>query len=124
MTVRDAPKSPRAGRVRDRVRAPGAGPGQTAGMSSPTYYIVLDLEATCCDDDSIPREETEIIEIGAVLVDAATLTPGLEFQTFVKPLRHRVLTPFCTKLTTITQADVQRWPASSLLHPGALRTRA
>ena len=79
-------------------------------MSSPTYYIVLDLEATCCDDDSIPREETEIIEIGAVLVDAATLTPGLEFQTFVKPLRHRVLTPFCTKLTTITQADVDPAP--------------
>lgn len=77
---------------------------------SPTNYIIIDLEATCCDDDSIPRDESEIIEIGAVLVDAATLTPGQEFQTFIKPQRHRVLTRFCTDLTTITQADVERAP--------------
>jgi inhibitor of KinA sporulation pathway (predicted exonuclease) len=79
-------------------------------MSTPTHYVVIDLEATCCDDYTIPREETEIIEIGAVLVDAATLTPGAEFQSFVRPQRHRKLTPFCTELTTITQADVDRAP--------------
>ena len=79
-------------------------------MSTPTHYVVIDLEATCCNDDTIPREETEIIEIGAVLVDAATLTPGAEFQTFVRPQRHPRLTPFCTKLTTITQADVDPAP--------------
>jgi inhibitor of KinA sporulation pathway (predicted exonuclease) len=79
-------------------------------MSSPTHYVVIDLEATCCDDHTIPREESEIIEIGAVLVDAATLTPQAEFQSFVKPVRHRILTPFCTELTTIKQADVDRAP--------------
>lgn len=79
-------------------------------MPSLTHYVVIDLEATCCDVDSIPREETEIIEIGAVLVDAATLTPGAEFQSFVRPMRHRTLTPFCTRLTTITQAEVDAAP--------------
>ena len=79
-------------------------------MSTPTHYLVIDLEATCCDDDSFPRDEMEIIEIGAVLVDASSLTPQAEFQTFVKPLRHKLLTPFCSELTTITQADVDRAP--------------
>jgi inhibitor of KinA sporulation pathway (predicted exonuclease) len=79
-------------------------------MSSHTHYVVIDLEATCCDDYSFPREETEIIEIGAVLVDAASLKPEAEFQTFVKPVRHSKITPFCTQLTTITQADVERAP--------------
>ncbi len=79
-------------------------------MFTPTQYLVIDLEATCCDDDTIPRDETEIIEIGAVLVDAATLTPASEFQTFVKPMRHKLLTPFCRTLTTITQDEVDRAP--------------
>jgi inhibitor of KinA sporulation pathway (predicted exonuclease) len=48
----------------------------------------------------------ETIEIGALLCDAATLAPLRELQAFVRPVRHRVLTPFCTQLTTITQADV------------------
>jgi len=46
-------------------------------------YLVIDLEATCDDQGSMPREETEIIEIGAVLVDAATLAPLGEWQSFV-----------------------------------------
>ncbi|WP_293128313.1 hypothetical protein [Microcoleus sp. bin38.metabat.b11b12b14.051] len=31
------------------------------------YYLVLDLEATCCDKGSIARNHMEIIEIGAVM---------------------------------------------------------
>ncbi|MDI1442900.1 3'-5' exonuclease [Polyangium sp. 6x1] len=84
-------------------------------MTSPSHYLVVDLEATCSEDGSIPREETEIIEIGAVLVEAATLKTVREMQTFVRPIRHPRLTPFCTKLTTITQADVDaapRFPAA------------
>jgi inhibitor of KinA sporulation pathway (predicted exonuclease) len=79
-------------------------------MSSPAHYVVIDLEATCCDDYAFPREESEIIEIGAVLVDAESLKPVAELQTFVKPVRHTLLTPFCTRLTTITQAHVDRAP--------------
>lgn len=85
-------------------------------MSSPSHYLVIDLEATCCDDNSFPREEMEIIEIGAVLVDAGTLAPTKELQTFVRPIRHRKLTEFCTRLTSITQAQVDAAP----LFPGAI----
>lgn len=73
-------------------------------------YLVVDLEATCDQPESFPRDESEIIEIGAVLVDAATLAPRGEFQTFVRPVWHAQLTPFCTKLTSITQEQVAHAP--------------
>jgi len=79
-------------------------------MTSPTHYLVIDLEATCSDDDSVPRDEMEIIEIGAVLVDAATLRPAKELQRFVRPIRHARLTPFCMRLTSITQAQIDAAP--------------
>ncbi|MCA9706897.1 MAG: exonuclease domain-containing protein [Myxococcales bacterium] len=77
-------------------------------MNAP--YLVVDLEATCDRDHAIPRDQTEIIEIGAVLVDRDTLAPRGEFQTFVRPVLHPRLTEFCTELTSITQADVERAP--------------
>ncbi len=73
-------------------------------------YLVIDLEATCDDQGAVPRDQMEIIEIGAVWVDGPTLQPAAEFQTFIKPVRHGRLTPFCTELTSITQADVDRAP--------------
>jgi inhibitor of KinA sporulation pathway (predicted exonuclease) len=79
-------------------------------MDTPKYYLVIDLEATCDADQRLPRHETEIIEIGAVLCDGQTLQPAAEFQTFVRPIRHPRLTAFCTALTTIRQADVDRAP--------------
>lgn len=79
-------------------------------MSESQYYLVVDLEATCDDGGRVPRHQSEIIEIGAVRVDARSLQVVDEFQTFVRPVRHRQLTPFCTQLTTITQADVDRAP--------------
>lgn len=82
-----------------------------------TRYLVVDLEATCDDHHALPREETEIIEIGAVLVDGATLEPIDEFQTFVRPLVHPRLTEFCCQLTTITQADVARAPTFRIVAP-------
>lgn len=79
-------------------------------MRIPAYYFVVDVEATCDEDDRISRAETEIIEIGGVLVAEATLVGEEEFQTFVRPGRHPVLTPFCRKLTSITQAQVDDAP--------------
>lgn len=70
---------------------------------------MIDLEATCDERHRIPREETEIIEIGAVLLDDA-LQPVDEWQTFVRPVIHATLTPFCTKLTSIVQAQVAAAP--------------
>jgi inhibitor of KinA sporulation pathway (predicted exonuclease) len=72
--------------------------------------LIIDLEATCDEHHAIPRDQTEIIEIGAVLTDAETLAPVDEWQSFVRPVRHRTLTPFCTQLTSITQADVDGAP--------------
>ncbi len=74
------------------------------------YYLVLDLEATCCDQGTIKRHEMEIIEIGAVMVEAPTLRMLEEFQTFIKPVRHPILTEFCKSLTSITQSQVDQAP--------------
>jgi 3'-5' exoribonuclease 1 len=75
-----------------------------------TYYLVVDLEATCDDLGAVPRHESETIEIGAVLVDGRTLRAVGELMTFVRPVLHPDLTPFCTRLTTIEQADVDAAP--------------
>jgi inhibitor of KinA sporulation pathway (predicted exonuclease) len=80
-------------------------------MNTPKHYLVVDLEATCADDGTVPKHEMEIIEIGAVMVAALDLEPVGEFQTFVRPVRHPQLTRFCTELTSITQAEVDAAPA-------------
>ena len=74
------------------------------------YYLVLDLEATCCNKETIKRHEMEIIEVGAVMVEAQGLTIIDEFQTFIKPVRYPVLTQFCQALTSITQTQVDQAP--------------
>lgn len=79
-------------------------------MASFTHFLVVDLEATCDQPSSFPREESEIIEIGAVLVEARTLSPVAEFDTFVRPILHPRLTAFCTELTSITQDQVDGAP--------------
>ncbi|KAF0178529.1 MAG: inhibitor of the KinA pathway to sporulation exonuclease [Limisphaerales bacterium] len=74
------------------------------------HAIIVDLEATCCDAGSIPPHAMEIIEIGAVAVRAGDGAPLAEFQSFVRPVRHPPLTPFCTQLTSIQQTDVDDAP--------------
>ncbi|MCO5400209.1 3'-5' exonuclease [Ralstonia soli] len=67
--------------------------------------LIVDLEATCSDDGSIPEEEMEIVEIGACWVDRRGHIFD-EFQSFVRPNRHPHLTPFCAALTGINQSDI------------------
>ncbi|HEV7559205.1 MAG TPA: 3'-5' exonuclease, partial [Kofleriaceae bacterium] len=74
-----------------------------------TCYLVVDLEATCDDLGAVPRHESEIIEIGAVLIDGHSLRTVAELMMFVRPTLHPV-TPFCTRLTTITHDDVEAAP--------------
>lgn len=75
------------------------------------YYLVIDLEATTSQGGmTFPRAEMETIEIGAVLVRASTLEPVDEFQSFVRPIRHPVLLPFCVELTGVRQEMVDRAP--------------
>jgi inhibitor of KinA sporulation pathway (predicted exonuclease) len=71
--------------------------------------LVVDLEATCSDDGSIPPEEMEIIEIGACWTTEGGVV--LErFQHLVKPLARPILTPFCKQLIGITQEEVDQAP--------------
>jgi inhibitor of KinA sporulation pathway (predicted exonuclease) len=78
-----------------------------ADNARPPYFLVVDLEATCSDDRiAVPRDEMEIIEIGAVIVDSTTFESLSEFQSFVRPVRNPALTGFCRELTGITQSEV------------------
>jgi 3'-5' exoribonuclease 1 len=84
-------------------------------------YAVVDLEATCDDQGSVPRREMEIIEVGAVMVAAAGFEAVSEFQSFVRPVRHPRLTSFCSQHTAISQEDVDHAPA---YHPLAAQLQA
>jgi 3'-5' exoribonuclease 1 len=75
-------------------------------------FICCDLEGTCWDSGPLrdrQRQETEIIEIGAVRLDERFGVVDT-FQHFVRPTRHPALTPFCMQLTSITQDDVDAAP--------------
>lgn len=74
--------------------------------------VVLDLEGTCDNSGVISKEESEIIEIGAVYLDS-DLNVVSYFQTFVQPVVHRELSAFCTELTGINQTDVVHAPLFS-----------
>jgi len=69
-------------------------------------FIVFDLEATCWLGRP-PQGVTEIIEIGAVKYNGYGEQLG-SFSKFVKPTVNPVLSPFCTRLTSITQENVNR----------------
>ncbi|MFB6363320.1 exonuclease domain-containing protein [Paenibacillus elgii] len=68
-------------------------------------YIVLDLEATCWENDR--TKQNEIIEIGAVKINDK-LEIVDEFQSFIKPILNPWLSDFCKQLTSITQDDVNQ----------------
>ena len=68
--------------------------------------IIVDLEATCCNQNTISREDMEIIEIGACAVDMTEFAVVDDFQLYIKPVVTPVLTAFCTELTGIEQATV------------------
>ena len=67
------------------------------------YYLIVDFEATCTNRNEFPRDEMEIIEIGALLLDSEQFEIHSEFQSFIKPVRNPLLTGFCKELTTIRQ---------------------
>lgn len=65
-------------------------------------HVIVDLESTCWQNDKSKR--SEIIEIGAVKITNGIIVE--EFQKFIRPIIHTQLSPFCTELTSIEQADV------------------
>lgn len=78
--------------------------------------LVIDLEATCSNDECITGSNMEIIEIGACWVNPEGEILDT-FQSFVRPVVNRILTPFCTELTTITQDEVDGAPTFDQVAP-------
>lgn len=70
------------------------------------YIFCVDVEATCSDDATVPREQMEVIEFGGVLLDRDTMEVVERLEFFIKPTLHTTLTPFCKQLTNITQEQV------------------
>lgn len=70
-------------------------------------YIILDLEATCWENEDKNGRQSEIIEIGAVKLNEHGRVTG-EFCQFVRPKLYPMLSDFCHKLTTISQVDINR----------------
>jgi inhibitor of KinA sporulation pathway (predicted exonuclease) len=68
------------------------------------WLAVIDLESTC-DEPTNPAPQ-EIVELPVVLVDLRTLSLGAAWRTYVRPTEHPTLSAFCTRLTGITQAQV------------------
>lgn len=74
-------------------------------MSSPfTHLVILDFEATCLRGN--PPRPQEVIEFPSVLLELDGLEVVDEFESFVRPRFHPVLSEFCTELTSIRQSDV------------------
>lgn len=67
-------------------------------------YIIYDLEATCWRGRP-PKGITEVIEIGAVLIDRYGDHIST-FSKFVKPIVNPTLSGFCKQLTSIQQENV------------------
>ena len=70
------------------------------------HIVVVDIEHTCAMGGSIPPEERETIEIGAVLIDTCSLQIVDEFNELIRPITHPKLSQFCTELTGITQSEL------------------
>ncbi len=69
-------------------------------------FIILDLEATCWQGNSMDRNP-EIIEIGACRVNSYGEWID-RFQSFIKPVEHPRLSSYCIDLTGITQEQVRK----------------
>ncbi|KAK7194184.1 phosphotransferase [Novymonas esmeraldas] len=82
-------------------------------------FVVLDFEATCEAGRRIA--EPEVVELPMILIDARTATPLAEFQRYVRPVKHPVLSAFCTELTGITQEMVSSRDTFPVVYREALQ---
>lgn len=71
------------------------------------YLNVIDVEATCWDGMPPAGQVSEIIEIGLCVVDLTNGERVDKHQLMVRPQRSQV-SEFCTSLTGITQANVDK----------------
>ena len=91
---------------------------------STNRIIIIDVEATCWNAQKAKGRQSEIIEIGAVLVDSALKSAASEFDSLIRLHLNPELSEFCTQLTSIRQEDIngarhfQRSGINSLYGPG------
>lgn len=71
--------------------------------------IVVDIEATCWENENEkPKgENNEIIEVGIAMVNLRSLAIEETNGIMVRP-EHSKVSPFCNKLTTLTQEQVDK----------------
>jgi inhibitor of KinA sporulation pathway (predicted exonuclease) len=69
--------------------------------------IVIDVEATCWEEREVENDASEIIEIGMCVVDVRRRERLTRESLLVRPTCSQV-SPFCTRLTTLTQAQVEQ----------------
>lgn len=67
--------------------------------------LVIDVEATCWEDQPAHAADSEIIEVGLCVVDVPRLERIERRSILIKPVRSEV-SPYCTRLTTLTAADL------------------
>lgn len=73
--------------------------------------VIMDTEQVCWEDSLAQRALgrgplREVIQLAAVTIETDTFTEVSAFEVMVKPVSYPVLSPFCTKLTGITQERV------------------
>jgi len=71
--------------------------------------VVIDYEATC-EEAKPPGFKHEIIEFPAVLINTQSRKIISEFQSYVHPVLNPKLSKFCTRLTGISQEQVDNAP--------------
>jgi len=81
-------------------------------------YIIVDLEATCWDND-FNIDQMEIIEIGAVRLRQESEAFNIldEYSTFVRPVVQPVLSEYCKELTSIQQSYVDSADSFDVVFP-------
>jgi inhibitor of KinA sporulation pathway (predicted exonuclease) len=77
-------------------------------METTDEIIIIDLEATCWQDDGdYQKQRSEIIEIGVCKIDADSGERIASEGILVKPVNSEI-SPFCTRLTSITPTMVEQ----------------
>ena len=77
------------------------------------YICCMDLEFTCWDRsllNQIIRPKREVIEFGIVVLESSTLQECERISVFIRPEENPTLSEYCTRLTGITQKDVDSAP--------------
>lgn len=83
-------------------------------MEQQKKYLLIDLEGTC--GPGIKHNLTEIIEIGAcIATEDGDIIDKVSY--FVKPTENVNLTPFCVKLTSITQSQIDESETLDVILP-------